>query len=70
VNGIAPGFVATKLTKATTDHPHRLKAATDRIPLGRLGTPDEMAGVALFLASPLSSYVVGQTLLVDGGMLL
>lgn len=70
VNGIAPGYVATKLTKATTDYPDRLRAALERIPLGRLGTPQEMAGVALFLASALSAYMTGQTLLVDGGMLL
>jgi len=70
VNGIAPGMVATKMTKATTEHPKRLESILSNIPLGRLGTPDEMAGVALFLASPLASYVIGQTLPVDGGLLL
>ncbi|MGE3301919.1 MAG: SDR family NAD(P)-dependent oxidoreductase [Hyphomonadaceae bacterium] len=70
VNGIAPGYVATKLTKATTDHPHRLKAAVEQIPLGRFGETEEMATIALFLASPMSSYMIGQTLLADGGMLL
>ncbi|HYF60977.1 MAG TPA: SDR family oxidoreductase [Burkholderiaceae bacterium] len=70
VNGIAPGFVATKMTAVTTDDPKRLEAALARIPIGRLGTPDDMAGVALFLASPLSAYVVGQTIPVDGGLLL
>lgn len=70
VNGIAPGLVATKLTRATTAHPERLEKALKKIPLRRLGTPEEMAGAALFLASPLASYVLGQTLLVDGGMLL
>jgi 3-oxoacyl-[acyl-carrier protein] reductase len=70
VNGIAPGFVATKMTKVTTDDPQRLQAALGRIPLGRLGTPQDMAGVALFLASPLAAYVVGQTIPVDGGLLL
>jgi 3-oxoacyl-[acyl-carrier protein] reductase len=70
VNGIAPGFVATKMTRVTTDDPQRLEAALRRIPLGRLGTPADMAGVALFLASPLAAYVVGQTLPVDGGLLL
>lgn len=70
VNGIAPGLVASKLTRVTTDDPERLAAAIRRIPLRRLGTPADMAQVALFLASPMSSYVVGQTLLVDGGMLL
>ena len=70
VNGIAPGLVATKLTKVTTDHPGRLKGALESIPLGRLGTPDDMAGAALFLASPLASYIVGQTIIVDGGLIL
>lgn len=70
VNGIAPGLVDTKLTKVTTDNPKRLEAARARIPLGRLGTPTDMAGVALFLASPLAAYVVGQTIPVDGGLIL
>ena len=70
VNGIAPGLVATKITKVTTDHPERLKGALESIPLGRLGTPDDMAGAALFLASPLASYIVGQTIIVDGGLIL
>lgn len=70
VNGIAPGMVATKMTKATTDHPKRLETMLQNIPLRRLGTADEMAGVALFLASPLSTYVIGQTIPVDGGLVL
>lgn len=70
VNGIAPGMVATKMTKVTTDHPKRLEKILQTIPLRRLGTTDEMAGVALFLASPLSAYVVGQTIPVDGGLVL
>jgi 3-oxoacyl-[acyl-carrier protein] reductase len=70
VNGIAPGLVDTKMTKVTTDNPKRLEGALARIPLRRLGTPADMAGAALFLASPLSSYIVGQTLVVDGGLIL
>lgn len=70
VNGIAPGLVDTKLTRITTSNPKRLEGALRRIPLGRLGTPEDMAHVALFLASPMSGYLLGQTLLVDGGMLL
>jgi 3-oxoacyl-[acyl-carrier protein] reductase len=70
VNGIAPGLVDSKLTRVTTGHPKRLESALKRIPLGRLGTPADMANVALFLASPMSAYMLGQTLLVDGGMLL
>ena len=70
VNGIAPGLVDTKMTKVTTQNPKRLEGAIERIPLKRLGTPDDMAGAALFLASPLAAYVLGQTLVVDGGLIL
>jgi 3-oxoacyl-[acyl-carrier protein] reductase len=70
VNGIAPGLVDTKMTKVTTANPKRLEGAIERIPLKRLGTPADMAGAALFLASPLASYVVGHTLVVDGGLIL
>jgi 3-oxoacyl-[acyl-carrier protein] reductase len=70
VNGIAPGLVDTKMTKVTTSNPKRLEGALSRIPLRRLGTPQDMAGAALFLASPLSSYIVGQTIIVDGGLIL
>ena len=70
VNGIAPGLVDTKMTKVTTANPKRLEGAIERIPLKRLGTPADMAGAALLLASPLSSYIVGQTLVVDGGLIL
>jgi 3-oxoacyl-[acyl-carrier protein] reductase len=70
VNGIAPGLVDTKMTRVTTSNPKRLEGAIERIPLKRLGTPADMAGAALFLASPLASYVVGQTIVVDGGLIL
>ncbi|HKH00363.1 MAG TPA: SDR family oxidoreductase [Bradyrhizobium sp.] len=70
VNGIAPGLVDTKMTKVTTANPKRLEGAIERIPLKRLGTPADMAGAALFLASPLAAYIVGQTLIVDGGLVL
>ena len=63
-------MVPSKLTAISTDHPERLQRYIDRIPMKRAGTPADMAGVALFLASPLASYVLGQTLQVDGGMLL
>lgn len=70
VNGIAPGLVDTKLTKVTTENPERLAGSIQGIPMRRLGTPEDMAGVALFLASPLASYVLGQTIPVDGGLIL
>jgi len=68
VVGLAPGLVDTKLTKVTTENPQRMEGALRSIPLGRMGTPQDMAGAALFLASPLAAYVVGQTLIVDGGL--
>ena len=68
VNGIAPGLVDTKLTKVTTENPERLEGALQSIPVRRMGQPEEIAGGVLFLASPLASYVCGQTLCVDGGL--
>lgn len=70
VNGIAPSLVDTKMTKVTMDSEERRGRALAKIPLGRFGSVEEMAGVAMFLASPLSGYVTGQTITVDGGLLL
>jgi 3-oxoacyl-[acyl-carrier protein] reductase len=70
VNGVAPGLVATKITKVTVDNPERLRERLQGIPMGRIGTPDDMAGACLFLASPLASYIAGQTIVVDGGRML
>jgi 3-oxoacyl-[acyl-carrier protein] reductase len=68
VNGLAPGLVDTKLTKVTTQNEARLNGALASIPQRRVGTPQDMAGAAIFLASPLASYVTGHTLVVDGGL--
>ncbi len=70
VNGIAPGFVPTKITTVTTQHPERREGTLAMIPMRRFGTPEDMAGAALFLASPLAAYMTGQTLVVDGGLTL
>lgn len=70
VNGIAPGMIATKMTRVTTDNPKRRDATVRSIPVGRIGDPDDMAGLSLFLASPLAGYIVGQTIIADGGLLL
>jgi 3-oxoacyl-[acyl-carrier protein] reductase len=67
VNGIAPGMIATKMTRVTTEHPDRLKSALDTISLNRLGVPRDVADTALFLVSPLADYITGQTIVVDGG---
>lgn len=68
VNGIAPGFVESKLTRVSRDNPAIYEASLRKTPLGRWGTPQDMAGAALFLASPLASFITGQTICVDGGL--
>jgi glucose 1-dehydrogenase len=68
VNNIAPGAVETPINQATLADPEKVKALNSIIPLGRLGKPEEVAQVALFLASDRSSYVTGSTYYVDGGM--
>ena len=68
VNAIAPGFVETELTDAIT--PEARKYFLDNIPLGRLGTGLDIASAVLFLASDLASYITGQVLVVDGGMVM
>ena len=69
VNAIAPGYMATDNTKALREDAVRSKAILDRIPAGRWGTPQDLAGVAVFLASPASDYINGHVLVVDGGWL-
>jgi 2-deoxy-D-gluconate 3-dehydrogenase len=69
VNAIAPGYIATDNTQALQDDPARSKAILDRIPAGRWGSADDLAGATVFLASPASDYVHGITLPVDGGWL-
>lgn len=70
VNGIAPGYVPTRMTTTTPENAERHAQSLDRIPMRRWGEPAEMASVALFLASPMASYVTGQMIAVDGGMTL
>ncbi len=69
VNAIAPGYMATDLTQGLRDDPDRNRQVSERIPAGRWGTPDDLAGAAVFLASAASDYVHGQLLAVDGGWL-
>ncbi len=69
VNAIAPGVIVTPMTDVTRSDPQRLEKFMVRIPLGRLGQANEIAGAAVFLASDLASYVNGVTLPVDGGVL-
>lgn len=69
VNAIAPGYMATENTKALRADPVRSKAILDRIPAGRWGTPTDVGGAAVFLASEAGSYIQGHVLVVDGGWL-
>ena len=69
VNAIAPGYMATNNTQALRADSDRSAAILDRIPAGRWGTPDDLMGAAVFLASSASNYVNGFTLAVDGGWL-
>jgi NAD(P)-dependent dehydrogenase (short-subunit alcohol dehydrogenase family) len=67
VSGIAPGAFASEMNRAARDHGDEV---AKRIPSGRIGTDEDMAGVAIFLASRAGDYVVGQTIVVDGGVTL
>jgi NAD(P)-dependent dehydrogenase (short-subunit alcohol dehydrogenase family) len=69
VNAVCPGLIRTRLTKSSFDNPALLKDYFRPIPLGRGGTPEEVAHAVTFLASDLASYVTGAALLVDGGQM-
>jgi NAD(P)-dependent dehydrogenase (short-subunit alcohol dehydrogenase family) len=68
VNALAPGYFPTEMNAPMTADPGRRAALVARIPLGRAGEPDDIAGVAVFLASRAAGYVTGQVLPLDGGM--
>ena len=67
VNALAPGWIETPLTQGLRDDPARAQAVLSRTPMGRWGRPADIAGPALFLASPLAGFVTGTVLVVDGG---
>ena len=66
VNAVAPGFIDTDMTRALSEE--QREALRDQIPLGRLGTPADVAAAVLFLVSPQAAYITGETLHVNGGM--
>jgi glucose 1-dehydrogenase len=69
INNIAPGAIETPINKTLLNDPAKLKPLLENIPLKRLGTPEDVAGVAAFLASADADYITGTTVFVDGGLL-
>ena len=69
VNSIAPGLVKTDFARALWENPENLKASTASAAMGRIGEPHEIAGAAVFLGSDASSFMTGQTIVVDGGVI-
>jgi NAD(P)-dependent dehydrogenase (short-subunit alcohol dehydrogenase family) len=67
VNAIAPGLVKTKFARAIWDNETVLNSILERTPLQRIGSPEDIAGIALYLASPASNFATGQVFVVDGG---
>lgn len=70
VNAVAPGWIATPLTQALQDDPARSAPILARTPLGRWGTPGDVAGPVMFLCSPQAAFITGAVLPVDGGYLI
>jgi glucose 1-dehydrogenase len=69
INNVAPGAIATPINKALLEDKPKLDALLQNIPLGRLGTPEDVAGLVAFLASDDASYVTGSTFVIDGGLM-
>jgi len=69
VNNIGPGAIDTPLDKSTKEDPAKMKKLLAEIPLDRMGQPEEVAELALYLASDAAAYVTGSTYFIDGGML-
>ncbi len=68
VNGVAPTFVYTEMIRHVMENSEFRKTLDERIPLGRIANPKEVAGPVLFFCAPASDFVTGQTLYVDGGI--
>jgi NAD(P)-dependent dehydrogenase (short-subunit alcohol dehydrogenase family) len=67
VNCIAPGLIKTDFARALWENPDTLKTVTMHTPMHRIGEPEEIAGAAVFLASPASTFMTGQAIVIDGG---
>jgi hypothetical protein len=68
VNCIAPGLIRTDFAKALWENPEILKATTEQAPLRRIGEPEEIAGIAVLLASRAGAFITGTTIVADGGV--
>jgi NAD(P)-dependent dehydrogenase (short-subunit alcohol dehydrogenase family) len=68
INCIAPGLVKTDFARALWENPETLRRYETLTPLGRIGTPDDIGGIAAFLASPAAAFITGQTIVADGGV--
>ena len=69
VNAIAPGSIMTDVLRKVADNPEEMNKVLSRVPLGRVGEPEEVGEIAAFLASDSASYIVGETIYADGGRL-
>ena len=69
MNAVAPGLIESGMTAVMKDHEALSRPHLDRTPMARWGTPEDIAGPVLFLASPAARFITGQTLAVDGGYL-
>jgi NAD(P)-dependent dehydrogenase (short-subunit alcohol dehydrogenase family) len=69
VNAVAPGTILTDFNRASLDTAEKIQVVADRLPLGRVGEPNDVVGAVTFLCSPGASYITGHTLVVDGGRL-
>jgi 3-oxoacyl-[acyl-carrier protein] reductase len=70
VNCVAPGWVDTDMSRSTLDNPEKAKKVLSTIPLGRVGTPDEIAAPVLFLCTPWAGFITGEVFNVNGGAVL
>ena len=69
VVNVGPGAIATPINTATLKNPEEMKELIDEIPLGRIGSPEEVAGLVAYLASDAASYITGTTIIIDGGLM-
>ncbi len=69
VNGVAPGTILTDFNRSSLDTPEKIRSVEAKLPLGRVGNPQDVVGATLFLCSPAAGYITGHLLVVDGGRL-